>query len=152
MLLRPVQSGDLPIFYHDQLDPEASRLAAFASRQNKAFDEHWQKILGDPTVNLRTIVYNGEVAGYVVAFDRKGEREVGYWLGKQFWGKGIATRGLRKFLHLEQGRPLCAQVAAHNLGSIRVLEKSGFQLIREESEFARQNQVSIPGLVMQLKR
>jgi RimJ/RimL family protein N-acetyltransferase len=56
----------------------------------------------------------------------EGEREVGYWLGREYWGKGIATAALAAYLKVEQQRPLHAYVAAHNIGSRRVLEKCGF--------------------------
>ncbi|MFL5736099.1 MAG: GNAT family N-acetyltransferase [Actinomycetota bacterium] len=51
---------------------------------------------------------------------------VGYWLGKAFWGRGIATEALRRFVGELPERPLSANVAEHNVGSIRVLEKCGF--------------------------
>jgi len=60
------------------------------------------------------------------------EREVGYWIGREFWGKGIATRALSQFLEIEKTRPLCAYVAKHNVGSRRVLEKCGFILTGED--------------------
>ena len=56
-----------------------------------------------------------------------GKREVGYWIAKQFWGQGIATSALHSFLQIENERPLYARVAAHNIGSRRVLEKCGFE-------------------------
>ncbi|MFN8426694.1 MAG: GNAT family N-acetyltransferase [Anaerolineales bacterium] len=30
-------------------------------------------------------------AGSIGSWDMEGKREVGYWIGKEFWGKGIAT-------------------------------------------------------------
>ena len=61
-----------------------------------------------------------------------GEREVGYWLGKEFWGKGIATKALAEFLKIIETRPLYAHVAKHNIGSRRILEKCGFTVIGED--------------------
>jgi RimJ/RimL family protein N-acetyltransferase len=52
---------------------------------------------------------------------------VGYWLGKAYWGRGIASSALALFLDDERHRPLLATVAAHNVGSRRVLEKAGFE-------------------------
>ena len=60
-------------------------------------------------------------------------RLVSYWIGKEHWGKGVATRALAAFLHIVTERPLHARVAKHNVASIRVLEKCGFSLEREES-------------------
>ena len=45
---------------------------------------------------------------------------VGYWLGREFWGRGVATRALARFLGVVTGRPLHARVATNNQGSIRV--------------------------------
>lgn len=87
---------------------------------------HWTTILGDASVVVRTVVLDGEVAGNVVVFEFEGRREVGYWIGRAFWGKGVATTALRAFLREVTERPIYAGVAAHNLASIRVLEKRDF--------------------------
>ena len=85
---------------------------------------------------VQTILFNGEVAGNIVCFEQLGEREVGYWLGKQFWGKGIATQALAEFLRSIETRPLYAHVAKHNIGSKRVLEKCGFTIAGEDRFFS----------------
>ncbi len=132
--LRDVTQSDLPILYEQQLDPEASRLAAVPSRDRDAFDAHWEKILADETVRIKTIEADGEVAGNVLSFPRDGKTEVGYWIGKEFWGRGIATRALAEFLALVDERPIHAAVAEHNPGSMRVLEKCGFVLRGKEDD------------------
>jgi RimJ/RimL family protein N-acetyltransferase len=124
--LRDVTESDLPVFYEQQLDPEATEMAAFPARDREAFDAHWKKILKDETVRTKTIVADGAVAGNVVSFPREGRTEIGYWLGREFWGRGLATRALEEFLAAVDERPLYAGVAKHNAGSIRVLEKCGF--------------------------
>jgi len=130
VLLRAVESADLPVFYEHQLDEEAAAMAVFASRDREAFTVHWeQRVLGDEAVVARTVVADGEVVGNVVSWPQDGERLVGYWIGKPFWGRGIATRALQAFLEELETRPLHARVARHNAGSIRVLEKCGFRLV-----------------------
>jgi RimJ/RimL family protein N-acetyltransferase len=125
--LRDVVSEDLPIFFQHQLDQEAVDMAAFPPRDKGAFMTHWRtKVLGDDTVVAKTIVVDGRVAGNIVSFERSGEREVGYWIGREFWGGGVATKALSEFLRLVTSRPLYARVAKHNVASIRVLEKCGF--------------------------
>lgn len=89
---------------------------------------HWSKSLADDSNILRTVVVDGEVAGNVVCWEQEGHREVGYWIGRKFWGMGIATRALGAFLSEVTTRPLYAYVAAHNVASIRVLEKCGFTI------------------------
>ena len=133
VFLRAVAEGDLPIFFEHQRDPVANRMAAFPARDREAFMRHWTKILGDDTVVTRTILFRGEVAGNVVCFERSDRRLVGYWLGKHFWGKGIATKALSEFLSQVNTRPLHAYVSKNNVGSIRVLEKCGFTLLEESS-------------------
>lgn len=53
--------------------------------------------MADDSVILKTILFNGQVAGNIVSFVQSGEREVGYWIGKEYWGKGIATKALAAF-------------------------------------------------------
>jgi len=126
--LRGVTEDDLPIFFEHQRDPEANRMAAFPPRDRDAFMAHWTTILRDASVVVRTVLLDGEVAGNVVAFDYEGRREVGYWIGRAFWGKGVATSALRAFLAEVRERPIYAGVAEHNVASIRVLEKWGFTI------------------------
>ena len=132
ILLRDVTDGDLTIFFEHQLDPDANRMAAFPARDRDAFTAHWTKILGDETVTLKTIVFDGHVAGNMVSFEQLGEPQVGYWIGKEYWGKGIATQALSEFLGYVKARPLYARVAKHNVASIRVLEKCGFTICGED--------------------
>lgn len=134
--LRAVEPGDLPIFFEHQLDPEATRLAAFPSRNLEAFMTHWTtRILGNPDAAIRTILYEGAVAGNIGAWTEAETRErlICYWLGREFWGRGIATAAVAQFLPSETARPLTARVARHNHGSMRVLEKSGFRRTGEDA-------------------
>lgn len=125
--LRDVEPEDLERFYEHQTDVEALAMAAFRPRDRAAFLEHWTRIRNDDAVYSKTILAAGEVAGHVVCFEQSGRRLVGYWLGREFWARGIATRALGQFLEQVPERPLEAFVAKHNLGSIRVLEKCGFR-------------------------
>jgi RimJ/RimL family protein N-acetyltransferase len=132
--LRNIEPSDLPTFYEQQLDADATRMAAFPARDRAAFDVHWAtNILGNPAAINQTIVVDGQVAGNIGSWTQDGARLVGYWIGKEYWGRGIATRALAAFLHLVTERPLHAHVAQHNVGSIRVLEKCGFSIEHEES-------------------
>jgi RimJ/RimL family protein N-acetyltransferase len=131
--IRDVVVDDLPVFYEHQRDPVAARMAAFAPRDRDAFVQHWTaNILGDPAVDKKTVVVDGRVAGNVVSFEREGLREVGYWIGREFWGKGVATGALRQFLEEVTTRPLHARVARANVASLRVLDKCGFTIVGED--------------------
>jgi RimJ/RimL family protein N-acetyltransferase len=131
ILLRDVTESDLPVFFEQQLDPEATAMAAFPARDWESFLHHWRKIMADEMVILKTILFE-RLAGNIVSWEVLGEREVGYWLGKKFWGRGIVSESLRQFLGVVQSRPLFAHVASHNVGSRRVLEKCGFKVIGED--------------------
>ncbi len=98
---------------------------------------HWNKVIIDDSVMIKTILFNGDVVGNIVCFEQLGEREVGYWLGKEYWGKGIATQALAEFLETIKIRPLYAHVAKHNIGSRRVLEKCGFIVCGEDKFFSQ---------------
>jgi RimJ/RimL family protein N-acetyltransferase len=125
-VLREVAEDDLPIFYEHQLDPDATAMAAFPSRGREAFMAHWEKILADESALTWTITCDGQVAGNIGCWEAGWRRFVGYWIGREFWGRGLATKALGEVAGIVQTRPLCADVMDTNVGSIRVLEKAGF--------------------------
>src|SRR5215217_4330714 len=132
--LREVTEADLPILFEQQLDPAAAQMAAFPSRDRQAFMAHWAKIMANATMITRAIVFDGQVAGNIGSWAQADQREVGYWIGREYWGKGIASAALAAFLQQVNMRPLYAHVAKHNRGSLRVLEKSGFVIIGEDND------------------
>jgi len=133
ILLRDVTEGDLPLFFEHQRDEVALHMAAFPAREREAFMTHWRTKVLRPENVTRAIVVDGQVAGYISSWEQNGERLIAYWIGREHWGQGIATRALSEFLVLEPTRPLHACVAVHNVGSIRVLEKCGFRAEPQES-------------------
>ncbi len=143
-----MQESDLGVFFEHQRDEQSNAMAAFPARARAAHLAHWTKVLADETVIAKTTLFGGEVAGNVTSWRQDGMRLVGYWIGRQHWGKGIATEALGRFLEAVGRRPLHAYVAAHNLGSIRVLEKCGFSATGEPYESPRDGVVE---LLMELK-
>lgn len=148
--LREVLASDLPVFYADQRDPDATRMAAFPGRDRETFMAHWNRILADDTIVLQTVLVDGQVAGNLICFGEDDHREVGYWISKPFWGRGVATRALAAFLQLVTTRPLYAHVAGHNLASRRVLEKCGFIVIGEGSWTEPVHEEEIKGVILKL--
>ncbi len=132
--LRIVKEADLPIFFEHQLDPVAYQMAGMPSKDREAYMAHWAKNMRDDRNDQRTILFNRQVVGYIVSFTMDGEREVGYWIGRDFWGKGIATQAMSLFLMEIKTRPLYAHVIKDNVVSRRVLEKCGFSLTGENDE------------------
>ena len=108
-------------------------MAAFPSRGRDDFMAHWARIMSNERGILNTILADDTVAGNVVYWEAAGESNIGYWLGKTHWGKGIASAALPQFLTKIKARPVYAHVAKHNFASIRVLRKCGFQLAREDT-------------------
>jgi RimJ/RimL family protein N-acetyltransferase len=154
LYLRDVVNDDLPIFFENQLDQEANHMAAFTAKDptnHEAFTAHWHKILANETNIIRTIIFNEQVAGSVSSYEDEGRPEVTYWLGKEYWGKGIATRALKEFLANHNTiRPIYARVAKDNLGSRRVLEKCGFTVLSESKGFANARGQEIEELLLEL--
>lgn len=151
--LRDVLPGDLPTFYEHGRDPTAVHMAAFTApdpNDRAAFDAHWARILANPFVATQTVLVDGTVVGSVGSYTDDGRREVTYWIGREFWGRGIATAALQAFLRQETRRPLYARAAADNAASIRVLEKCGFVLIGRERGYANARGAEIDEVVMEL--
>jgi RimJ/RimL family protein N-acetyltransferase len=125
-VLREVVEADLAVFYEHECDPEAAAMAAFPSRERDAFIAHWARTLSNPSALTRTIVCGGEVAGNIGCWEADGRWFVGYWVGREFWGRGLATQALAELVDTVDARPLHAHVVKSNPASIRVLEKCGF--------------------------
>ena len=139
MILRDVRDADLDTLFEHWSDPESNRMAAFTaenSNDREAFDARWSRLRANDEVTNRTIEVDGVAIGVISSWTQDGDREVTYWLGREHWGKGFATRALEAFLEVETTRPLHAAAAADNAGSIRVLEKCGFERVGEGRGFA----------------
>lgn len=83
--LRDVTEAVLPVFFEQQRDPAANYMAAFTAKDpedREAFDAHWKRILGDQAVTIKTILYDGNVAGSVASYTDSsfGKPEVTYWI------------------------------------------------------------------------
>lgn len=133
VVVRETRPDDLPTLFEHQADPAGAAMAAFPSRDREAFDAHWQRIFANPEVEARTIVCDGAVAGSAGSFPLEGRTFIGYWIGRAFWGRGIATEAIRQILTGVTTRPLHAYVAQHNIASIRVLEKNGFARVENDA-------------------
>jgi len=148
-VLREVVDEDIPVFFEQQNDPEAIEMAAFPPREWEPFRAHWDRIRQDETCVTKTIVSDGQVAGNIGSWQRDDRRYVGYWLGREFWGKGLATQALAELVE-ELERPLYAEVSTTNIGSIRVLEKCGFKVIETTVEHGEALGEDVDLLVMEL--
>jgi RimJ/RimL family protein N-acetyltransferase len=153
-LLRDVSDPDLDVLFEHWVDPDANRMAAFTAADptdRAAFDARWARLRSDETIIARTIEVDGQVVGTISSWSNDGEREVTYWIGREQWGKGIATRALREFLEIEQERPLYGVAARDNAGSIRVLENCGFARVGEGKGFATARGEEVEELILVLR-
>ena len=96
--LRDVTADDLPVFFEQQLDWEAHHMAAVSAHHpadRRTFNNLWSKWLIKPSMVVRTILAGGQIAGFAMCnhWFRQIHR-ISYWLGREFWGRGIATRAL----------------------------------------------------------
>ena len=92
-------------------------------------------LAADPDEALfRAVEVDGAFAGSVTLtcgtdVARK-SAELGYWFGRPFWGKGVATEAVRQMCARGFGEwdivRIFAEPFSHNCASCRVLEKNGF--------------------------
>lgn len=154
LVLREVRDEDLPIFFAQQLDSDANRMAAFTVEDptdRPAFERRWARIREDDGTVIRAIVDgDGDVLGHVLAYNHAGEWEVSYWIGKPHWGKGIATAALAAFLGVVRTRPLFARAARDNAGSIRVLERCGFAAYGADAGYANARGEEVEEVLLRL--
>lgn len=156
IVLRDVTERDLPVFFENQLDPVANHMAAFTAKDpadREAFVSKWTRILADDTITKKTILFHERVVGNVVSFVApwSGKREVSYWIGREFWSKGIATKALSHFLRHLTTRPLYARAAKDNIASLRVLDKCGFTITGYEKGFASARGEEIEEVIFELR-
>lgn len=155
VLLRPVTFDDLPLLFEQQRDPDANYMAAFTAANPDdwdAFAARWTRLLGDnTTLSTRAILFDGALAGSMLHFPMEGVPHVGYWLGKQYWGKGIATRALTAFVQLLPQRPLYARTAHDNHASQRVLQHCGFTITGTDHGYANARGAEIEEVIFTLR-
>jgi RimJ/RimL family protein N-acetyltransferase len=155
LTLREVRDEDLPPLFEQWADPIAVHMAAFTAPDHMdwgAFERRWSRLRADETVLTRVVVVDDDIAGTIGSWGDAGEREVTYWIGRSYWGKGTATNALKAFLAVDRSRPLYARVAADNVASRRVLEKCGFHVIATERNFAEARSGEIEELVLLLDK
>ena len=115
-----------------------------------AFVRRWERLRASDSILNRAIVADGEVAGTIGSWGEPDDRELTYWIGRNYWNRGIATAALTAFLAVDPNRPLNARVAQDNVPSLRVLEKCGFRVIGTDRGFAEARGDEIDEFVLRL--
>ena len=153
LVLREVEDRDLGVLFEHSTDRDAIRMAAFTSPDpddRPSFDRRCARLKSDGSTTNRVVEIEGRVVGHIASFDLEGHREVTYWIGREDWGRGLATRALQEFLQLEATRPLYARAASDNAASIRVLTKCGFRIVGEGRGFAHGRNEETDEIVLRL--
>jgi RimJ/RimL family protein N-acetyltransferase len=153
VVLRDVEESDISVFFRHQLDTNSRQMAAFTAKDptdEEAFEKKWRKILANEAWTKRTILVDGAVAGHVVVYEQEGDLEVTYWIGKEYWGRGIASQALASMLDEVTDRPLFGRTVFDNLASQRVLQRHGFVLVDEEVSYANGRGEDVRELVFRL--
>lgn len=132
--LRSTTAADVPILHRLELDPEANAMAGTKPRDWPTFKARWDEILADHDgtatgVTPRVIEFGGAVVGAINIAPHEGRDSIGYWIAREHWGRGIASRAVALMLLAFTRRPLYATAAGHNEASLRVLRRNGFELI-----------------------
>ena len=139
--LRPFRMSDMESVRKHANDKGVSRnLASLPHPYTKKDAKFWlgkqaklqrQK---NPGEIVFAIEIDGEAVGSIGLHKivRGHKAELGYWLGKEFWGGGIMTDAVREITNFGYKnlklRRIYAGVFLFNKGSARVLEKNGFKL------------------------
>jgi RimJ/RimL family protein N-acetyltransferase len=128
--LRALTDDDLPTLFAFSSDPVSVAMAGMPLRDEEAFAAPRARTMANPQNVLRGITVDGALAGDLGSWpDEHGRRKVGYWVDRDYWGRGIATAALTAFLAEITERPLYADVLRTNAASLRVLHKCGFRLL-----------------------
>jgi RimJ/RimL family protein N-acetyltransferase len=154
LVLRPVEVSDLDAIFEQMRDPESVWMAAFTPEDpndRSAFDAHMAKVMSSSENTVRAITHDSRFVGTIASYVSEGSTEVTYWIDRSCWGQGIATRALSLLLEEISVRPIRARVASDNPGSLRVLQKAGFQPIGTELSFAPGRAAEIEETILELR-
>jgi RimJ/RimL family protein N-acetyltransferase len=153
LVLREIEDRDLAVLFEHSTDRESIRMAAFTSADpddRLSFERRWARLRSDGSTTNKVVEVDGRVVGHIASFELEGHREVTYWIGREDWGRGLATHALQEFLQVEAARPLYARAASDNAASIRVLTKCGFRIVGEGRAFAHGRNEETDEVVLRL--
>lgn len=107
-------------------------MAGTKAYSEAAFYGRWEEIFKDPRVIARMLLEHGQVVGSISCFVVDGADHIGYWIAREHWGRGLATRAVALMLREVERRPLHATAASDNAASVRVLQRAGFRCVARE--------------------
>ena len=101
----------------------------------EAADDWLSQVTTDKVQTDFAIIVDNKAVG-AIAFESEGDifyrsAEIGYWLGEDYWGRGIMTEAVQAVTsYAFQNFDLCrlwAGVFSNNPSSARILEKNGYE-------------------------
>jgi RimJ/RimL family protein N-acetyltransferase len=151
--LRPLRDSDLDAIFEQMRDPSSVQMAAFTiedPNDRTAFNSHMARVMSSPDTTVRAVTGDGRLVGTIGSFVFEGMTEVTYWIDRSSWGQGFATNALKLLLQEVPVRPLRARVASDNIGSLRVLQKTGFRFVGTEVSYAPARGAEIEETLLEL--
>jgi [ribosomal protein S5]-alanine N-acetyltransferase len=150
LLFRDHEPADVDAYCEMEADPEVRRYVGGAPRPRDAAERKFWAGLHRPESErlwMWATVYKPEGryigrCGVYPHFESKGtiiagEGTLGFYLAREYWGRGLATEAGRAFVNFAFGElrlsRIVAAVQAGNDASVRVLEKLGFSLFHTEA-------------------
>lgn len=146
LLLRPWEESDAEALYKYAIDPEVGPRAGWAPHQNveeslevlrELFigETMWAIVLKGTSEPIGCIGYLPQGVGNVPTGNN--EVEVGYWIARPFWNRGICTEALQWLVDYcfkeQRFNALWGDFFVDNPASGRVMEKCGFQFTGQET-------------------
>ncbi|ASP35778.1 GNAT family N-acetyltransferase [Labrenzia sp. VG12] len=117
--------------------------------------ERWRDIETADELGLH-IDHNGRMIGGMGFKKLQETPEIGYWLGRPYWGKGFMSEAVEAavtWLFQNTGHErLAGEAMTENSGSLKVLEKLGFRLVGEVGCKSVSRGTTIPALRMEVTR
>jgi RimJ/RimL family protein N-acetyltransferase len=140
LVLRPIAEEDLEALAALDALPEIRAaidpFGEYVPEDPAALVAYERRLVGHPGFVAAAERRSGAVVGWFQLEEsgsRPAERELGYRLRPDTWGKGYATEGAGALLRDAFSRPGITRVYAHSLldnpGSIRVMEKLGMTYV-----------------------
>ena len=135
LILRPWSENDAESLFKYASDPDVGPIAGWAPHTSVAESlEIIRTVFAAPDVYAVVLKETGEAVGccgLIFGDNRPREAELGYWIGKPYWGRGLMTEAVRAILTrgfevLSLDVILCSHYDG-NIRSKRVIEKSGFK-------------------------
>lgn len=146
LVLRPWTEKDAPALFAIAKDPEVGPMGGWQPHKSEGQSKDIIRTVLKKKDNFAITLKDGTLigcAGFLYGDDANDdlfddEGELGYWLGRNYWGRGYATEAAQALLRYGfTKRDLSRIIATHyaeNTASRHVLDKCGFMFEYEEDD------------------